>query len=65
MKARLSAGQISSHAGASCHIAVRLTDFQIPKVDEDLEIYVSLFHKGSNISSSFQSERGGLEMPQK
>ncbi len=37
----------------------------MPKVDEeDLEIFVSLLHKGSNIASSFLSERGSLNFPQ-
>ena len=48
---------------AGCHIAVTLSDFQAPKADEDVEIYVSLFHRGSNIASSFLSERGGLNFP--
>ena len=53
----------SSRSSWSCHIAVSLSDLQAPKADEDVEVYVSLFHKGPNIASSFLSERGGLDFP--
>ena len=50
---------------ASCHIAVSLCEFQAPKTadEADVEIYVSLLHRGSNIASSFLSERGCLDFP--
>ena len=55
---------LQHQSSSSYHVAIRLHDLQCPnKAEEEIEVFVSLFHKGSNISSAFLSERAVVDLP--